>query len=70
MLEVFRDEFDKMLVIEVPGGAYDEIAGSEVVTIKAGDHGALEFSYGFARAQDRQPERVVLPEALGENLMD
>jgi hypothetical protein len=64
------DEFDKVLVIEVAGGADDEIAGSEVVSIEAGDDGALELLYGVARAQDRQTERVVFPETLGEDFVD
>ena len=53
MLKMFRDKFDKVLVVEVAGGADDEIAGSEVVSIEAGDHGALEFFDRVARAQDR-----------------
>ena len=57
-------------MLEVTGGADDEIAGSEVVSIETGDHGTLEFSYGVARAQDRQAEGVVLPETLGEDFMD
>src|SRR4029077_20640624 len=46
------------------------IAGSEVVSIEAGDDRPLEFFYGVARAQDRQTEGVVLPETLGEDFMD
>ena len=70
VLEIFRDEVDKVFVVEVAGGADDEIAGSEVVSIEAGDHRALEFSYRVARAEDRQAESVVLPETLGEDFVD
>jgi hypothetical protein len=49
MLEMLFHEFDKMFVIEIPRGAYDEIAGSEVVPIKARYHRPLEFLYRVAR---------------------
>src|SRR6266478_7679697 len=67
---MFSDEFDKVLVVEVTSSADDEIAGSEVVSIEAGDDGALEFLYGVARTQNRQTESMVLPETLGEDFMD
>src|SRR5712672_2405693 len=70
MLEMFLDEFDKMLVVEVAGGADDKIAGSEVVSIEAGDDGPLEFLDGVARGQARQTESMILPETLGEDFMD
>src|SRR4029077_3078157 len=70
VLEIFRDKFDEVLVVEVTGSADNEIAGSEVVSIKAGDDGALEFFYGVARAQDRQTESMVLPETLREDFVD
>ena len=59
-----------MIVVEVAGSTDNEIAGSEVVSIEAGDDGPLEFFYGVARAQDRQTESMVLPETLGEDFMD
>src|SRR5208282_1502492 len=70
VLKVFRDEFDKVLVVEVTGSADDEIAGSEVVTVEAGDHGALESLDRVARAQDRQPEGMILPETLSKDFVD
>src|ERR1700730_4162887 len=64
------DEFDKVLVVEVTGSTDNEIARREVVPIEAGHDGPLEFFYGVARAQDGQTESMVLPETLGENLVD
>jgi len=70
MLEMFGDEFNEMLVIEVSGGADDEIAGGKVVPVEAGDDGALELLHGLARAQNRQAEGVVFPETLREDFVD
>ena len=70
VLEMFLDQFDKVLVVEITGGADNEIAGSEVVSIEAGDDGPLEFFYRVARAQDRQTQSMVLPETLGEDFVD
>src|ERR1700674_558203 len=67
---MFLDEFDKVLLVEVTVNTDNEIAGSEVVSIKAGDDGPLEFFYGVARAQDRQTKSMVLPETLGEDFVD
>src|ERR1700675_3613789 len=67
---MFLDEFDKVLVVEVTGSTDNEIVGREVVSIETGHDGPLEFFYGVARAQDRQTESMVLPETLGENLVD
>src|SRR5581483_9011402 len=70
MLEVLADEGDKIVVVQVPGGADDEIAGAEPLRIKA-EHGiALEALYRVFGAKDRTSERVVLPKILGKNLMD
>ena len=68
--EMFFDKLDKVFVIEVSGRADDEIAGREVVSVEAVDHGTLEFLHGVARAQNRQAEGVVLPETLGEDFVD
>src|SRR5208283_5252122 len=70
MLEISRHELHKVLMVEVTGSADDEIAGSEVVSIEAGHDRALEFFHRAARAQDRQTERVVFPETLGEDFVD
>src|SRR5258708_7617224 len=70
VFKIFRDEFDEVPVLEVAGGADDEIARSKVVSIKAGDDRPLEFFHGVARAQNRQTESMVLPETLGEDFVD
>src|ERR1700685_1027133 len=67
---MFDDKIHKVLMIEVARSADNEIAGSEVVSVKARDNGPLEFLYRFARAQDGQAERMIFPETLGENLVD
>src|SRR5271163_2172672 len=41
-----------------------------MMSIKARYHVPLEFLHGVARAQNRQAQRMVLPETLCENFMD
>ena len=67
---MFDHEIDEVIVIEMPGGGYDDVAGSEAVRVGV-EHGlALEFLYGFFGAEDRLAERMVFPEVLRENFVD
>ena len=47
VLEVLHHEIDEVIVVEMPGGGYDNIAGCEAVRICL-EHGRpLEFLYRF-----------------------
>ena len=53
VFEMFLDQVDKFLVVEIAGGADDKIAGGEMVSIKTGDHGTIESLNRVSRAENR-----------------
>ena len=66
VLEMLRDEFDKVLVIKIASRADNKIAGREVVSIKAIDVTGRSNFFTVSRVPSMGiPERVVFPEAFG-----
>jgi hypothetical protein len=66
---MFRYQVDECLVIEIPGGGYDQVPGSEAISVMLRDYGTLETLYSIARSEDGFTESVVFPEALGEDFV-
>jgi hypothetical protein len=70
VFEVFDYQVDELVMIEMSGGSYDDVAGGEAVGVGV-EHGlALEFLYGFFCAQDGLAQRVIFPEVLSEDFVD
>ena len=70
VFEVFDYQIDELVVVEVSGGGYDDVAGGEAVSIGL-EHGrALEFLHRFFGSEDRLAERMIFPEILGEDFVD
>ncbi len=70
VFKMFRYQFDEVLVVEISGGGYDQVAGSEAVSIMPRNNGPLEALYGVARSEDGFAESMVFPETLRENFVD
>src|SRR5208282_6925256 len=52
VLKVLDYQADELVVVEVPGGGYDDVAGGEAVGVGFENRFTLEFLYGFFGAQD------------------
>src|SRR5207244_230440 len=64
------DELSHMSVLEIPDGRDNEVPRCVRLPKIAAQQIRTEGLHGFARAQYRTAQRVIFPEALGENLMD
>ncbi len=69
-VEVVGYLLDEGVVVEVAGGGEDHVAGGEAVGVEAEEGGLVEARDGLGGAEDGAAEGVVLPEVLGEELVD
>src|SRR5208283_4039860 len=70
VLEVLDHEIDEMVVVEMSGGGYDDVARGEAVGVGFEHSLALELLHGFFGSQDRLAQGVVLPEIMSEDFVD
>ena len=68
--ELLRNQIADALVLEIAHGRYDQVARRIRIGKVAAEQIGVERLDGIAGAEDRAAERVVLPEALGEELVD
>src|SRR5579863_532208 len=68
--KVLSHQFHKVIVIQMAGGCDDHIPRHKALAVEVHDRFALEALDRVASAQDRAPQRMVLPEILGEDFMD
>ncbi len=64
------DQIDEAVVIQVSGGRDDEIVGHKALVIEIQQSFLLERAYRLLGAENRFAERMILPEILGEYLVD
>src|SRR5262245_26669870 len=57
-------------MLKMTGGGDHQIPRREFFAIEVEQRGLLQAAYRFFRSQDRLAERMILPEALDEDLMD
>src|ERR1700722_1144314 len=70
VFEMLDDEIDELIVVEMSGGGYDDVAGGKALGIGFADGVALELFHRFFRAQDGFAQRMIFPEVLGEDFVD
>src|SRR5262245_48971953 len=70
LIEMFRDQLNKLPVIQIPRGRNDEITRNETLPVEIKHKRLLKPFHGFLGAEDRLSEWMVLPEVLSENFMD
>ena len=65
-----RYQFHELFVLQVSGRADNDVSRNETLCIKFPYCSRREALYRFLGSQDRPPQRVVLPEILGEDFVD
>jgi hypothetical protein len=68
--ELLGDLLDEVVVVQIAGGGEDHVAGREAAGVEVEDGLLVEAGDGLDRAEDGAAEGVVLPEVLGEELVD
>src|SRR6266704_3264523 len=68
--EVFANQVHELLVLQMAGGADDQIAWSEALLVEIEYRLAFKFLNCILRSKDRLAERVIFPEILRENFVD
>ncbi len=61
---------DEGFVVEVSGGGEDHVGGGEARVVEVEDGGLIEAGDGLDGAEDGAAEGVLLPEVLGEELVN
>src|SRR6476646_9878045 len=70
VLELTFYQLHELVMVEIPRSRDNNISGRESVSIRIQHSIAFEPLHRLLGSQDRLSQRVVLPEILGENLMD
>src|SRR5207237_9772902 len=70
MLEMFRHQFYKFVMVKVSGSGNDQIARSETVGVGIEQEWLFELSHCSPGPQYRLTSRLTLPEVLDEDLVD
>ena len=68
--ELFRYSLDKLVVLKIAGGREDHVATEEALLVVAEELVLIEFAHSGCGAQNRLPQRMVLPEVLREELVN
>src|SRR4029077_7195098 len=70
VLEMLDHQIDEGSMFQMAGSGDDDVAGRKAMAVGI-EHGlALEALHGFLRPQDGLSQRMILPEVLGEDLVD
>ena len=70
VLEMFGYQFHELLMLQVAGGADDQIAGRQSAVVETQHRIALESFHRIFGAEDRLAQRMIFPEILGEDFVD
>src|SRR6266851_2864695 len=70
VLEVPGDEIHKALVIQISSSSNNHVSRGKALAVEVHNRRTLESPDSVASSKNRPPQRMILPEILGENFMD